>query len=113
MDDFDKLIAAVEAGSIARHDLDTFIRWLGLDRPTNATAYATYKGSLDAAKRLHDALVPGWAWDVCDDGEAKVWEYVDRFYPPEFVGVCRDNPARAWFLAILRARKACFSDCKP
>ena len=103
MTELDKLIEAVESGTIPRHDLDAFIPWRGLDTQTG-DSHDAYRGSLDAAKRLHDALLPGWGWDLCDDGEAKVFEYT--FSAEEYVGVCRDNPATAWLLAILRAVKA-------
>ena len=103
MTELDKLIEAVEAGTIPRHDLDAFIPWRGPDIHFG-DSHDAYRGSLDAAKRLHDALLPGWGWDLCDDGEAKVFEYTSS--AEEYVGVCRDNPARSWLLAILRAVKA-------
>lgn len=56
-----------------------------------------YHGSLDAAKALHEAVLPGWAWTLCNDGKAHVlrtgsepWSYAE-------------TPARAWLLAILEA----------
>ena len=108
MTDLDALIEAVEAGTIPSHDLDAFIPWRGLDTQTN-DSHDAYRGSLDAAKRLHEALLPGWGWDVCDDGEARVFEYTssaDSAPFDDYIGVRRDNPARAWLLAILRADKA-------
>ena len=98
MTDLDKLIAAVEAGR-----LPTFPETCRAVRGADGVDVdAAFGGSLDAAKRLHDALLPGWAWDVCDDGEADVWPY-DDIIDDRVVGICRDNPARAWLLAILRA----------
>ena len=62
-----------------------------------------YHGSLDAAKALHDAVLPGWIYDVtngsafvirhCDDDEAS---------NPQFCGEC-ESSARAWLIAIIRA----------
>lgn len=93
MSDLDKLLAAVEAGSIARHDLDAFIP----DILTN--------DSLDAAKRLHEALLPDYGYTLGGWG-ARVWLYSDR---PHWDGSKRQEvelpnmPARAWLLAVLRA----------
>jgi hypothetical protein len=61
-------------------------------------------GSLDAAKALHDALLPGWRWQVAC-GELTTYVHVT---PPAMEMGNReigadDNPARAWLLAILRA----------
>lgn len=114
MTDLERLIAAVEAGSIARHDLDAFIPWRGLDNLTNDCLDA-YNGSLDAALRLHEALLPGWEAEPCTSGGVSVWlplPMVDEIpagsisiYDPIEERVAR-LPARAWLLAILRALKA-------
>ena len=85
------------------------------------TICAAHYGSLDAAKRLHDALLPGWRFllrnttqeDIdrgeCKEGEsgfANVWR---RESPnnggPYFYAFSADS-ARAWLLAILRALDA-------
>jgi len=69
-----------------------------------------YKGSLDAAKALHEAVLPDIGWEV----------YRTAKYPGMIPGSCpspykaivgwgtqvsghADNPARAWLIAILRA----------
>ena len=91
------LIEAVEAGTVAMHDLDAFIPVLGLTTEAN-NALDAYRGSLDAAMALHDALLPGWAWTLfpCDDGNFGCHvEAEDSAFSP--------TPARAWLLAILRA----------
>lgn len=101
MTDLDKLIEAVEAGSIAPHDLDAFIPTLGL---TTAANYAldAYRGSLDAAKALHDALLPGW-W--CELRLSTRPRAVIGRIDPESEG--QDGClARAWLLAILKAHRA-------
>ena len=65
-------------------------------------AWLANQGSLDAAKAMHDAVLPGWSASIGTDGFAKVavggrivtvmhTEWIDR------------NPARAWLIAILRA----------
>lgn len=104
------LIEAVEAGTIPRHDLDAFIPAFGLTTEAN-NALDAYKGSLDAAMALHDALLPGWvAKPVCGGAGAGVtkwhceieeWDTGDTFS-----GDNQPSPARAWLLAILRAKEA-------
>lgn len=68
------------------------------------TAYEAFSGSLDAAKRLHDALLPGWIFDITN-GSAFVMPLWDEPHPPppaQCVGES-DVDARAWLLAVLRA----------
>jgi hypothetical protein len=73
-----------------------------------------FSGSLDAAKRLHDALLPGWWWSIgtCKvSDDARVSPDDDRRAPDggewaDYTDVDQrppGNPARAWLLAILRA----------
>ena len=113
MTNLDALIEAVEAGDadacdsacrdMHRTKRDNGEHWPGHD------AMKAFSGSLDASKRLHDALLPGWGWDVDDDGQALVFKYAssaDSAPPDDYIGVRRDNPARAWLLSILRALKA-------
>lgn len=61
-----------------------------------------YKGSLDAAKALHEAVLPyGWGFETFSlAGEVvlKRNKPIDRHY-----GFADMSPARAWLLAILRA----------
>ena len=110
MTDLDKLIMAVEVGDdgavttanrrlgSAAHDVG--LLWHGHD------VGKAFGGSLDAAQRLHDALLPGWRvhdfsqystfWAIVLNGEP----------PPHFFHGKAETPARAWLLAILRALKA-------
>lgn len=77
-----------------------------------------YHGSLDAAKALHEAVLPGWVWlirssDECDvitgtchHGQflANVWR--DCKSPnegEECFPVWGLDPARAWLCAVLKA----------
>ena len=76
MTDLDRLIASVAAGDdayIYRYEYDG----VAIDHKHAGNVRAAYFGGLDAAKALHDALLPGWWWVKPD--------------------------ARAWLLAILRA----------
>jgi len=63
-------------------------------------AFDAYRGSLDAAKALHEAVLPGWEWRIRDDGRAWVWRTVSDLCGGDEVD---DNPARAWLLALLDA----------
>ena len=108
MTDLDKLIAAVEAGTWDRDWRKYLVDEWGMARAQYFSD--AFGGSLDAAKRLHDALVPEWTavelrsrngrkrW-VAElskmDGEQQVYEIG---YNPD--------PARAWLLVILLAVKA-------
>ena len=103
MGDLARLIEAVEAGTATACDF-------GLMFPlaTNfehTRAWEAYLGSLDAAKALHDALLPGWDWSVCnvapDKGAADIGNGTGKL-----ITAIADTPARAWLLAILRALKA-------
>ncbi|WP_424974221.1 hypothetical protein [Dinoroseobacter sp. S124A] len=70
-------------------------------------------GSLDAAKALHDAVLPGWGWrfherygdGVTKESEAKrAW--VSRPHSwrvGHTADVVDDNAARAWLTAIIKA----------
>jgi hypothetical protein len=94
--DLDKLIAVVEAGECP----DFCPMWHG--EGLCVEVEAAFAGSLDAALRLHGALLPGWDWSLFGMGQAVV-------SPPgnprtTYYGGAV-TPARAWLLAILRALK--------
>ena len=73
-------------------------------RPDNRhlSFYEAFNGSLDAAKALHEAVLPGWRWALTRD-TANVY-LTDRPYDG-FIhsGSCDGKPARAWLLAIIAA----------
>ena len=114
MTDLDELIAAVEAGSFDADTerkaprfnafADAFEVALGM-KPSYADGWGAYRGSLDAALRLHEALLPGWIWNVVES-ETTVWPGYPGDPKDHQDGYCEGNPARAWLLAILRAVKA-------
>lgn len=64
-----------------------------------------FNGSLDAAKALHEALLPGWAWQVEDEGWATVYRG-DATRDQTLIDADAETSARAWLLAILRAYAA-------
>ena len=62
-----------------------------------------YCGSLDAAKALHDALLPGWFPGMSKNIHHGHWyAWVQDKATAHFSAV-EPDPARAWLLAILRA----------
>lgn len=108
MTDLDKLIEAVEAGQLTSDELpDSHVtHWQAI--------VDAYNGSLDAAKRLHDALL-GPDWSVSIALGAAFWDVDITHYPyrdedrrPDWNVTAgpEQDPARAWLLAILRAVKA-------
>ena len=104
-----ELIAKVEAGEVVQA-IDARALWpeIGI---WGEVCQAS-QGSLDAAKALHDAVLPGWDWDVgifadvTPHFEASVTQhnaYGDVSFAAQGLA---NNPARAWLLAILRALHA-------
>ena len=75
--------------------------------------FPAYNGSLDAAKALHDAVLPGWTVNNLhqlrkpDNGmpTTGVWSCLLFRYGPQILHVetKAETPARAWLLAILEA----------
>lgn len=66
--------------------------------------YAAYHGSLDAAKALHEVVLPGWDWECMNAG----WDFAVSKGDPcrgnyACFDACSPTPARAWLLAIIRA----------
>lgn len=126
MGDLRKLIAAVEAGTATGGpdalavplDMSALIATVTGDDDELWSAFVgAHDGSLDDAKALHEALLPGWSWRK----PAVPWEADsvavqnpkwtpaddedDQGGYPWFKGQSPD-PARAWLLAILRALEA-------
>jgi len=100
------LLARVEAGTIFAGDFVTDEEAaLVYDAfPPNADdvvgsaewAGLAYDGSLDAAKALHEAVLPGWGFAVTQVGaniEGPMEAYSDD----------ARTPARAWLICIIRA----------
>lgn len=70
-----------------------------------------FNGSLDAAKALHEALLPGWTTVLGQNAHHGDWSAIVRLTEDgeiahEYYGGADDLPARAWLLAILRAYAA-------
>jgi len=100
MGDLDKLIEAVEADA---DDIDMFP---AISDMTHRNWFVqAYNGSLDAALRLHEALLPGWDYSIDNVQRVKPFVYVVDDGGPEFHAEA-GTPARAFLLAILRALQA-------
>ena len=115
-DALDRLIEAVEAGNedFVRSD-GWILAWEAFYPEPNTVvsngtalrlvALKAYNGSLDAAAALHEALLPGWLWDVWHSCSARVTNDADRSLA--FYGSAPEaTPAGAWLLAILRAYRS-------
>lgn len=100
MTNLDKLIEAIEAGRDFGSLLDNMPRewWPHI--------VGAYKGSLDAAKALHDALLPGWDIQISiyedDSFEASVARPLEY---NTFDGISH-LMSRAWLIAILKVYRA-------
>ena len=66
---------------------------------------AYWHGDLNAAKALHDAVLPGWEWGVTDNEEnpSGPAAFVARWGVDNGFEASSNTPARAWLLAILEA----------
>lgn len=120
MTELDKLIEAVEAGddyaeNEACRGINKAHRNVGDLWPAH-DAIKAFRGSLDAAKRLHDALLPGWGWQrpaaswEPDSVAVKSPKWTegdddDEGGYPWFKGFAVE-PARAWLLSILKAYRS-------
>jgi hypothetical protein len=103
-----KLIEAVEAGDdvlllLAVRNMSSAARDKG-EHFRSVDMLKAFSGSLDAAKDLHDALLPGWEWNI-DAGDGAYVEQRGDFGVP-YTADIPNMPARAWLLAILKAKQA-------
>ena len=95
-----ELIENVEAGTFPGDA--TTQELFGVAPPTRLMVYAyeAFGGSLDAAKALHEAVLPGYRWEGYQGECFRVWQ-PDK--PEKFIEGWDCHPSRAWLLAILRA----------
>jgi hypothetical protein len=76
------------------------------DTQTAINAGGAYKGFLDAAKALHEALLPTVdEWEVYSNNSAYISIDLDGDFE-EPIMTTSTSTARAWLLAILRAKIA-------
>jgi hypothetical protein len=98
--DMGKLIAAVEAGELRDDDWRLMA---AIPRDFNAELVCAYHGSIDAAKALHDALLPGWFPGLSQNIHSGHWYAWVQTADVKHFSATEPDPARAWLLAILRA----------
>ena len=82
--------------------------WGDLPRPDylhTDLCWKAFNGSLDAAKALHDAVLPGWKFGMHELQPGIYRAYVCKWSPLRPMPTTYDaaDPARAWLIAILRA----------
>jgi len=99
LDALEECLAKVEAGTV---DHGSFMQeWRGspsYSAGCGVNAHKAYDGSLDAAKALHEAVLPAYSLQLTHHD-------CEVFQNPRFshCGEEIDNPARAWLIAILKA----------
>lgn len=78
--------------------------------PLDGRAWDAYKGSLDAAKALHEAVLPTYIVDeLSQNSRSMGWhvliasEQGRYIYSHDKGTPFMDNPARSWLAAIIRA----------
>jgi hypothetical protein len=98
-----ELLTKVEAGWYS-YDIESTVRVMfpndiGFRLTSEASRILNaYNGSLDAAKALHEAVLPEWLAVIDTDGAVEVSR---GGWPAD--ATVTDNPARAWLIAILKA----------
>jgi hypothetical protein len=107
------LIDAVETGTLPQpifHGSATekghWAYKTGLNAEQRRWVFRAYNGSLDAAHSLQQELLPGWTRSV--DATTPELGIVVVMWPPSkkpCVSATSFNEARAWLLAILRAKE--------
>lgn len=96
-----ELAAKVEAGEEHIRFAECLLYRDRLGLPYHGVwAERAYQGSLDAAKTLHEALLPGWEWRFQHLDSSHL---LNREQPACSEAHIKGNAARAWLLAILRA----------
>ena len=101
-----ELLADIEAGNPD---------WCGdqcFDEEHRYDLLEAWRGSLDAAKALHEALLPGWPWRIRSEMDTEyvvvqapvVCAETDEVIGPAYSHLATDGKiARAWLMAILSA----------
>jgi hypothetical protein len=97
------LLSAAETGTMNAYNCGEYGDAWPDDMPFNGdtvtltTCLDAFDGSLDAAKELHKAVLPGWDWDICSVNGVVVYSEdnceIGALY----------KPSRNWLIAILKA----------
>lgn len=101
-DALDKLIEAVEGG--VRIDDTSAVGECNYEAQVHMLN--AYNGSLDAAKALHEALLPGWDIQICTYEDDSFEASVAKPLCVKSFDSVNHYMARAWLLAILKAYRS-------
>ena len=102
----------VKAGNFSNMNILTACDLAQLGGHDKVSAYRAYHGSLDAAKALHEAVLPGWVYGISFDSYGELYAFVSDGIVFETDEVYNIEPARAWLLAILEALIAQEEQCE-
>ena len=107
-----ELLAKVKAGewctklalkSLPKSHVSDNHEWID---PICWASSAFHNGSLNAAKALHEAVLPEWrithAFGLIS-GEVAKFNLTHNEKPSTYVSATANNPARAWLIAIIEA----------
>ena len=98
-----KLIAAFDAGNLESVSAEHI--YIAFGKHLQRRFWECWHGSLDAAKALHEAVLPGWRWAIAEGATGCRAAVQASYGSPEDEGIST-CPARAWLLAILHALRA-------
>lgn len=93
------LLAKVEAGKVAN-----WFNWSSGIKGHGTNARLAYEGSLDAAKALHEALLPTRSCGITFGGEYGATVTFPPTWDDLSLSQSHAIPARAWLIAIMRAK---------
>ena len=93
------LLAKVEAGKVAN-----WFNWSSGIKGHGTNARLAYEGSLDAAKALHEELLPTRSCGITFGGEYGATVTFPPTWDDLSLSQSHAIPARAWLIAILRAK---------
>ena len=93
------LLAKVEVGKVSN-----WFNWSSGIKGHGTNARLAYEGSLDAAKALHEALLPTRSCGITFGGEYGATVTFPPTWDDLSLSQSHAIPARAWLIAILRAK---------
>jgi len=98
----ESLLAKVEAGRVGQFEnLDSHF-----GHGNGIHAKRAFHGSLDAAKALHEAVLPGWFPGLSQNIHSEMWLAWVQDKSNCHLSFAMSCPARAWLIAIIRAMLA-------
>lgn len=98
------LLAKVDEGALNRWSTAN----TPLTSPQKFFIQRAYNGSLDAARALHEAVLPGWDYEIVSRGSRRTAHVYPDPLGRDISSGKSENPARAWLIAVV---KALISEC--